>query len=88
LEFEPSTPRDRLLVEDLAAATMLINSRVAGQAAASVFKHGANVDLLALPDNTLEESTASEREAITAAIATMTSWPWVGASLATKTLAR
>ena len=36
LEFEPVTPRDRVLVEDL-AATMLINSRVAAPAATSVY---------------------------------------------------
>lgn len=48
LEFVPSTPGDRVLVEDL-AATMLINSRVAAPAATSVYRNGAAVDLQSLP---------------------------------------
>lgn len=44
LEYEPVTPPDRLLVEDL-AVTMLINSRVAARAATSVYRNGATVDL-------------------------------------------
>jgi hypothetical protein len=35
LEYEPVTPRDRLVVEDL-AVTMLMNSRVAARAATSL----------------------------------------------------
>jgi hypothetical protein len=60
LEFKPATPPDVLLVEDL-AVTMLINSRVAGQAAASVLRNGSSLDLGALPDKPLEETTADER---------------------------
>jgi len=85
LEFEPVTPRDRVLVEDL-AATMLVNSRVAAPAATSVYRHGAAVDLRSLPDKALEETTDAERKRVADVIGTMTSWPWVGASLATKTL--
>jgi hypothetical protein len=85
LEFEPATPPDVLLVEDL-AATMLINSRVAGQAAAAVLRHGGSVDLSRWPDKPLEEATADERRGVAELIGTMTRWPWVGASLATKTL--
>jgi hypothetical protein len=85
LEFEPVTPRDRVLVEDL-AATMLINSRVAAPAATSVYRNGATVDLRSLPDKTLEETTHEERLLVANVIGTMTSWPWIGASLATKTL--
>jgi Family of unknown function (DUF6308) len=85
LEFEPATPPDVLLVEDL-AVTMLINSRVAGQAAAAVLRHGASLDLASMPDRGLEETTADERRRLSELIGTMTSWPWVGASLATKTL--
>jgi hypothetical protein len=44
LEFEPVTPPDRLLVEDL-AATMLINSRVGAPAATSVYRNRKTVDL-------------------------------------------
>jgi Family of unknown function (DUF6308) len=85
LEFEPVTPRDRVLVEDL-AATLLINSRVAAPATTSVYRNGATVDLRSLPDEALEETTSDERLLIADVIGTMTSWSWVGASLATKTL--
>jgi hypothetical protein len=85
LEHEPATPVDQLLVEDL-AATMLINSRVAARAATSVFRYGAAVDLGSLPDKALEDATGEERQAVAEVIGTMMSWPWVGASLATKTL--
>lgn len=85
LEFEPSTPPYTLLVEDL-AVTMLINSRVAGQAAAAVLRHGSSLDLASMPDKPLEETTTDERQRLSELIGTMTSWPWVGASLATKTL--
>jgi hypothetical protein len=85
LEHKPATPGDRLLVEDL-AATMLVNSRVAARAATSVYRHGATVDLQSLPAKALEESTDEERQQVADVIGTMTSWPWVGASLATKTL--
>lgn len=85
LEHEPITPKDRLLVEDL-AVTMLINSRVAAPAATSVFRNGASVDLRSLPDKSLEVTTDAERWLVADVIGTMCSWPWVGASLATKTL--
>jgi hypothetical protein len=85
LEHKPETPGDRLVVEDL-AATMLVNSRVAARAATSVYRNGATVDLRSLPKKALEETTAEERQLVAEVIGTMTSWPWVGASLATKTL--
>jgi hypothetical protein len=44
------------------------------------------VDLAALPDKPLEKTTSDEREQVAQTIGTMTRWPWVGASLATKTL--
>ena len=56
LEFTPATPLDMLVVEDL-AVTMLINSRVAGQAAAAVLRNGRSLDLGAFPDKPLEETT-------------------------------
>jgi hypothetical protein len=74
-----------LLVEDL-AATMLVNSRVAARAATSVYRNGATIDLPSLPDKALEETTHEERQLVAGVIGTMTSWPWVGASSATKTL--
>src|SRR5438128_2656361 len=65
---------------------MLINSRVAGQAAAAVVKCGATLDLASVPDTPLEHTTREERRRLAELIGTMTTWPWVGASLATKTL--
>ena len=85
LEYEPVTPRDTLLVEDL-AVTMLINSRVAAQAATSVCRHGATLDLGSLPDKALEKTTDAERQILAEVIGTMASWPWLGASVASKTL--
>jgi hypothetical protein len=59
---------------------------VAGQAAAAVLRHGASLDLKSVPDKPLEETSRAERRALAELIGTMTSWPWIGASLATKTL--
>jgi hypothetical protein len=85
LDYEPVTPSDRLLVEDL-AVTMLINSRVAARAATSVHANGAMLDLGSLPDKSLEETTTEERQRVADVIGVMASWPWLGASVATKTL--
>jgi Family of unknown function (DUF6308) len=74
-----------LLVEDL-AATMLVNSRVAARAATSVYRNGATIDLRSLPSKALEETTHEDRQLVAGVIGTMTSWAWIGASLATKTL--
>jgi len=85
LEYRPATPRDRLLVEDL-AVTMLINSRVAAQAATSVARNGGLLELGSLPDKALEDTTETERQAVAELIGAMASWPWLGASVASKTL--
>jgi hypothetical protein len=85
LEYQPVTPKDRVLVEDL-AVTMLINSRVAARAATAVYAAGGALDLGLLPDKALEETTNEERSAVASVVGTMASWPWIGASVATKTL--
>jgi hypothetical protein len=85
LKYEAITPSDSLHVEDL-AVTMLINSRVAAQAATSVYRNASTLNLTLLPSKALEETTDDERHAVAGVIGTMTGWPWVGASLATKTL--
>jgi hypothetical protein len=82
---EPTTPRDRVLVEDL-AVTMLINSRVDARQAVGVFRNGPTLDLSVLPDKALAETTDSEREVVAEVVAAMTTWPGIGASVATKTL--
>lgn len=85
LEYESVTPRDALFVEDL-AVTMLINSRVAAQAATSVCRHGQTLDLRALSDKPLAETTETDRQTVAELIGEMASWPWIGASVASKTL--
>jgi hypothetical protein len=85
LEHEPATPRDRVLMEDL-AVTMLINSRVEARQAMGVFRNGATLDLSVLPDKALGETTDSERQVVAELVAAMTTWPGIGASVATKTL--
>ncbi|PJE01675.1 DUF6308 family protein [Mycobacterium sp.] len=85
LDFNPATSRDILHVEDL-AVTMLINSRASGQAAAAVLRYGTSLDLASLVDKPLERTTSGERDRVAELIGQMTSWPWIGASLATKTL--
>lgn len=85
LEHEPITSRDRVFVEDL-AVTMLINSRVEARQAMGVVRNGASLDLTVLPDKALGETTDSERQVVAEVVAAMTTWPGVGASVATKTL--
>jgi hypothetical protein len=85
LEHQPATSPDRVFVEDL-AVTMLINSRVDAQQAMGVFRNGATLDLSVLPDKALSETTDRERQMLAELIGTMTTWPGVGASVATKTL--
>jgi hypothetical protein len=85
LEHEPTTPRDRVLVEDL-AVTMLINSRVEARQAMGVFRNGPTLDLSVLPDKALGETTDGERQVVAEVVAAMTAWPGIGASVATKTL--
>lgn len=85
LEHEPTTPRDRVVVEDL-AVTMLINSRVDARQAMAVFRNGSRLDLSVLPDRALGETTDGERQVVAEVVAEMTSWPGFGASAATKTL--
>jgi hypothetical protein len=85
LEHEPATPRDRVLVEDL-AVTMLLNSQVGARQAMGVFRKGPTLDLSVLPDKDLSETTDDERQVVADVIAVMTTWPGIGASVATKTL--
>jgi hypothetical protein len=85
LEHEPSTPRDRMLVEDL-AVTMLVNSRADARAAIGVSRNCATLDLSVLPDKALGETTDGERQIVAEVVAAMTTWPGIGASMATKML--
>lgn len=85
LEYEPVTPDDRVVLEDL-AVTMLVNSRADIRPAVGFFRNCAALDLSGLPAKPLGDTTASEREGLANLIGVMTGWPGVGASIATKTL--
>ncbi len=85
LEYEPVTPRDRVVLEDL-AVTMLVNSRVEARQAMGFFRNCESLDLSGLPEKPLAATSESERVEVASLIGLMTNWPGVGASVATKTL--
>lgn len=85
LGFEPSTPVDALLPEDL-AVTILINSRVGPKAFQAVQRHGKDLDLPSVPSVPLEDSSGEDRDRIADTIAQMAEWPGFAASVATKVL--
>jgi Family of unknown function (DUF6308) len=85
LEYKPVTPRDQLVLEDL-AVTMLVNSRVEARQAMGFFRNCASLDLGGLPEKPLGATSDAERAKIADLVGVMTSWPGVGASVATKTL--
>lgn len=85
LEYAPVTPRDRVVLEDL-AVTMLVNSRVEARQAMGFFRNCASLDLGGLPKKPLGATSEAERADIANLIGVMTSWPGVGASVSTKTL--
>lgn len=85
LEYEPVTPRDRVVLEDL-AVTMLVNSRVEARQAMGFFRNCGSFDLGGLPEKPLGATSEAERADIANLIGVMTSWPGVGASVSTKTL--
>ena len=85
LNFVSVTPLDRLVPEDL-AVTILINSRVGYRAFKSVQDLGPSVDLAALPDTSLEHTTADERDKVAELVWRVAQWPGFAASVATKVL--
>lgn len=85
LDFEPVTPPDRLLPEDL-AVTILINSRVGPAAFKSVQDSAHTLDLVALPDKPLELTNEAERQAVAEVAGSLAKWPGFAASVATKVL--
>jgi hypothetical protein len=85
LDFEPSTPADVLVPEDL-AVTILINSRVGPSAFQAVQHRGHELDFASLPSVPLEESSDTDRDRIAEIIAQMAEWPGFATSVATKVL--
>jgi Family of unknown function (DUF6308) len=76
---------ERVLPEDL-AVTLLPNSRAGYRAFRSIYQHGSEIDLTALPAVPLEQTSENERGRIAEIIATVASWSGFAAFLATKIL--
>ncbi len=85
MNYQPITPSDQVVPEDL-AITLLLNSRVSGQAVQSLVEHGHEIDLTRLPKKSLEHTTPEERVQIAALIAQVAKLPGFAASVATKLL--
>lgn len=84
LDYEPVTPKDRVVPEDI-AVTVLINSQVGWRAFRSLQEYGHTIDLSRLQNKPLEETSVEERETVADVIAGM-SRPGIAASVATKIL--
>ena len=85
LDRVPCTPANQLVPEDL-AVTILINSRVGSTAFAAVQDLGSGLDLAALPDRSLQNTTTDERQQVAELIAEVARWPGFAASVASKVL--
>ena len=85
LDYQPVTPGDKVVLEDL-AVTLLVNSQAASRAVRSLRDFGATIDLHKLADKPLEQTTTQERYSLASQIAHIATWPGFGASLATKVL--
>jgi len=84
-EYEPRTPRDVFLPEDV-AISLTLNSRASGLAVASVVKNGHTIDLRTLPDKPLQETSCPERDQVAELLAKVCKWPHFKASTVTKIL--
>jgi hypothetical protein len=85
LDYEPITPADKILPEDL-AVTLLMNSQVGWRAFQSLQKHGFSIELANLPIKPLEQTSVEERKQIASVIADLAQYPGFAASVATKVL--
>jgi len=83
--YEPRTPRDVFLAEDV-AISLTLNSRASGRAVASVVQYGHTIDPRTLPEKALEETSGPERAQVAELLATVCTWPHIRASTATKIL--
>jgi hypothetical protein len=85
LDHRPCTPPDLLVPEDL-AITLSVNSQAGWRAVRSLQQHGGEIDLRALPDKPLKDTSPEERRRVAELIAQMAQWPGFAASLSTKVL--
>lgn len=87
LDFEPNTPIDVLVPEDL-AVTVLINSRFDMRAFLAVQDRARELNLESVPATPLDDSSPKDRDHIAAVIAQMAKWPGFAASVATRFFTR
>jgi len=85
LDYQPITPPDKIVPEDL-AVTLLVNSQVGWRAFHSLMENGKAIDLDNLPSKALEQTSPQERRQVAAVIAAMAKLPGFAASVATKVL--
>ena len=85
LDYEPITPADKILPEDL-AVTLLMNSQVGWRAFQSLQKHGHSIEIATLPIKSLEQTSVEERKQIASVITSLAQYPGFAASVATKVL--
>ncbi len=85
LDYQPTTPQDAVVPEDL-AVTLLVNSQAGWRAFRSLQLYATSIDLSILPRKALEQTTAEERGIIRDTIVKMAQWPGFATSLATKVL--
>jgi hypothetical protein len=85
LDYQPITPPDQVVPEDL-AVTLLINSQAGWRAFHSLMEHGKTINLTQLPKKTLEKTSPEERVQISVLIAQVAQLPGFAASVATKVL--
>ena len=85
LDYQPTTPQDGLVPEDL-AVTLLVNSQVGWRVFRSLELNGASIDLKSLPSKPLEKTTLEERGQVRDLVVDMTTWPGFAASVASKVL--
>lgn len=85
LDYQPTSPPDCLVPEDL-AVTLLVNSRATASAFTSIQQRGPSLNLAQLPCKPLEATTQAERKQLAEVIGQIAKWPGIKASIATKVL--
>jgi len=84
-DYQPLTPYDRVVPEDL-SVTLLVNSQVGWRAFHSLMEYSSTINLAALPPQPLEHTSLEERKRVSALIAQIARFPGFAASVATKVL--
>jgi hypothetical protein len=85
LDYEPITPVNKILPEDL-AITLIMNSRVGWRAFHSLQRHSQGIDLAQLPETPLEQTAVDDRKLVAELITKLAQLPGIAASVATKIL--